>query len=77
VIEEGTRSGQRVVTGTLADLAEKVRAAGVETPALLIVGEVTRLHETLRWFNAAEARPSFTANDAWVLVGTAEGRRSA
>ncbi len=24
----------------------------VQSPALLIVGEVTRLHETLRWFNA-------------------------
>jgi hypothetical protein len=24
---------------------------------LLIVGEVTRLHETLQWFNAAAANP--------------------
>jgi uroporphyrin-III C-methyltransferase/precorrin-2 dehydrogenase/sirohydrochlorin ferrochelatase len=54
VVEQGTQSQQRVVTGTLADLAEKVRAAGVRSPALLIVGEVTRLHDTLRWFNVAE-----------------------
>jgi uroporphyrin-III C-methyltransferase/precorrin-2 dehydrogenase/sirohydrochlorin ferrochelatase len=52
VIEQGTRATQRVVTGTLADLAERVRDARIESPALLIVGEVTRLHETLRWFNA-------------------------
>jgi uroporphyrin-III C-methyltransferase / precorrin-2 dehydrogenase / sirohydrochlorin ferrochelatase len=77
VIEEGTRAQQRVVTGSLADLADKVRAAGIQSPALLIVGEVTRLHETLRWFNSAVQRPSFVATDAWALVGTSEGRRSA
>jgi uroporphyrin-III C-methyltransferase / precorrin-2 dehydrogenase / sirohydrochlorin ferrochelatase len=53
VVEQGTRAEQRVVTGTLADLARKVNEEGVQSPALLIVGEVTRLHETLRWFNAA------------------------
>jgi uroporphyrin-III C-methyltransferase/precorrin-2 dehydrogenase/sirohydrochlorin ferrochelatase len=55
IVEQGTRAGQRVVTGTLADLSQKARQAGVQSPALLIVGEVTRLHETLRWFNAAAA----------------------
>ncbi len=53
IIEQGTRAQQRVVTGTLADLAQKARHAGIQSPALLIVGEVTRLHETLQWFNAA------------------------
>jgi uroporphyrin-III C-methyltransferase / precorrin-2 dehydrogenase / sirohydrochlorin ferrochelatase len=53
VVEQGTRATQRVVTGTLADLARKANEEQVQSPALLIVGEVTRLHETLRWFNAA------------------------
>jgi uroporphyrin-III C-methyltransferase / precorrin-2 dehydrogenase / sirohydrochlorin ferrochelatase len=53
VVEQGTRATQRVVTGTLADLARKANEEEVQSPALLIVGEVTRLHETLRWFNAA------------------------
>jgi uroporphyrin-III C-methyltransferase/precorrin-2 dehydrogenase/sirohydrochlorin ferrochelatase len=53
VVEQGTSAQQRVVTGSLAELASRVKAAGVESPALLIVGEVTRLHETLHWFNAA------------------------
>ena len=57
IVEQGTRAEQRVVTGTLADLAQKARQAGVQSPALLIVGEVTRLHETLQWFNAAAANP--------------------
>lgn len=55
VVEQGTRPSQRVVTATLADLAATVEAAGIESPALLIVGEVTRLHQTLRWFNAGAA----------------------
>jgi uroporphyrin-III C-methyltransferase / precorrin-2 dehydrogenase / sirohydrochlorin ferrochelatase len=55
IVEQGTRAQQRVVTGTLADLAQKARQAGIQSPALLIVGEVTRLHETLQWFNAAAA----------------------
>jgi siroheme synthase len=51
VIEQGTRPGQRVILGTVATLAQQVEQAQVKSPALLIVGEVTRLHEQLRWFN--------------------------
>lgn len=53
VIEQGTCAEQRVITGTLATLAGKVMAAGIGSPSLLIVGEVTRLHETLHWFQSA------------------------
>ncbi|RJF71352.1 uroporphyrinogen-III C-methyltransferase [Deinococcus cavernae] len=41
---------QRVVTGTLADIAAVVREAGVGAPAVTVVGEVVRLHESLNWF---------------------------
>lgn len=40
VVSHATLPDQRTVTGTLADLAARVRAAGLEPPALLIVGEV-------------------------------------
>jgi uroporphyrin-III C-methyltransferase/precorrin-2 dehydrogenase/sirohydrochlorin ferrochelatase len=71
VIEQGTQAAQRVVTGTLADLAQKVTAAGIQSPALLIVGEVTRLHETLRWFNAAgDDAVRMADRGLWSLVGT-------
>jgi uroporphyrin-III C-methyltransferase len=39
--------GERVVTGTLEDIAERVRAAGIEAPATFVVGEVVRLREKL------------------------------
>jgi uroporphyrin-III C-methyltransferase len=48
VIADGTTQRQRVVVGTLSDLVQK--AQGVCPPALLIVGEVVRLHEQIDWF---------------------------
>jgi uroporphyrinogen III methyltransferase/synthase len=56
VIERGTLPGQRVVTGTLADIAERVAEAGIEPPAITVVGEVARLRDTLAWL---ERRPLF------------------
>ena len=50
VVQQGTTQRQRVVTATLADLAEKVVAAGMKPPCLTIIGEVVKLRETLNWF---------------------------
>jgi uroporphyrin-III C-methyltransferase len=50
VVQQGTTVDQRVVTGTLADLAEHVAAAGLRSPCLVIVGEVVRLRDRLAWF---------------------------
>jgi uroporphyrin-III C-methyltransferase/precorrin-2 dehydrogenase/sirohydrochlorin ferrochelatase len=40
VVSRATFPDERAVTGTLADVAALVQAAGLEAPALLIVGEV-------------------------------------
>jgi len=50
VIDEGTRQDQRVVTGTLGSLADKVAAADLEGPAIIIVGGVVTLHDKLSWY---------------------------
>ena len=50
VVQQGTTQRQKVVTATLADLAEKVAAAGMKPPCLTIVGEVVKLREKLNWF---------------------------
>jgi uroporphyrinogen III methyltransferase / synthase len=55
-IQWGTTPRQRTVTGTLADLPEKVIAAGLGPPALTVVGRVVELRPTLNWF---EKRPLF------------------
>ena len=47
MVEAGTWEGQRVVEGTLGDIAQKVAAAQLGSPALLVVGEVVRLRSQL------------------------------
>jgi uroporphyrin-III C-methyltransferase len=65
VVQQGTTLDQQVVTGTLADLPQRVADAGLESPCLTIVGEVVRLHEALAWFDVrtrrTEAAPSAEA----------------
>jgi uroporphyrin-III C-methyltransferase/precorrin-2 dehydrogenase/sirohydrochlorin ferrochelatase len=51
VVQQGTTQRQKVVTATLADLAEKVALAEMKPPCLTIVGEVVQLREKLNWFN--------------------------
>ncbi|WP_261664153.1 uroporphyrinogen-III C-methyltransferase [Deinococcus sp. Marseille-Q6407] len=46
---------QRTVLGTLADLPERVRAAGLSAPAVTVVGEPAALHRRLDWFHPDEA----------------------
>lgn len=68
VIQWASLPKQRTVIGTVADIAEKAKAAGVGMPALTIVGDVVSLREQLRWY---DARPLFGKR---VLVPrTAEG----
>jgi uroporphyrin-III C-methyltransferase / precorrin-2 dehydrogenase / sirohydrochlorin ferrochelatase len=50
VVQQGTTQRQKVVTATLADLAEKVNIAAMKPPCLTIVGEVVQLREKLNWF---------------------------
>lgn len=52
LVENGSRRDQRVIRGTLADLPETARFHQVRSPALLILGEVAALADTLHWFGA-------------------------
>lgn len=55
LVENGSRPDQRVVTGTLGQLARRAAEHAVTSPALLIVGEVASLAQSLAWFGAAPA----------------------
>jgi uroporphyrin-III C-methyltransferase/precorrin-2 dehydrogenase/sirohydrochlorin ferrochelatase len=48
IVEDGTLPTERVIEGTLADVVERARAAGVRPPALMVVGDVVRLRDVLR-----------------------------
>jgi uroporphyrin-III C-methyltransferase/precorrin-2 dehydrogenase/sirohydrochlorin ferrochelatase len=53
LVQQGTTPQQRVLTGTLATLPGIVQASGVHAPTLIIIGEVVRLRERLKWFETA------------------------
>ncbi len=56
VVRKGTGPEQRTITGTLADISQKAREAGIKPPAVIVVGEVVRLRKWLNWF---EKKPLF------------------
>jgi uroporphyrin-III C-methyltransferase / precorrin-2 dehydrogenase / sirohydrochlorin ferrochelatase len=55
VIENGTYVHQRIVSGTLATLPDRVPGHQLSGPALVVIGEVVGLYETLAWFGRAAA----------------------
>ncbi|HEJ9485909.1 siroheme synthase CysG [Proteus terrae] len=54
IIEKGTLTTQKVIVGQLCQLAEM--AETMESPALIIVGEVVSLNEKLQWFQSKSAQ---------------------
>jgi uroporphyrin-III C-methyltransferase/precorrin-2 dehydrogenase/sirohydrochlorin ferrochelatase len=56
LVQQGTTVNQRVFTGTLANLAERVAHEQVQAPTLVIIGEVVQLREKLAWFEGAQNR---------------------
>ncbi|HEX6274356.1 MAG TPA: uroporphyrinogen-III C-methyltransferase [Polyangiaceae bacterium] len=56
VIQWGARPEQRVVVARLADIARSARQAGLSNPAVIVVGEVVALRNSLRWY---DTRPLF------------------
>lgn len=49
VLENGTAAGQRRVTATVGTLKECSDRAGIQTPAIIVVGRVCALAEQMHW----------------------------
>ncbi len=47
IIQMAYWHGERVLTGTLQDIAERAQHAGIKPPATLVIGEVVRLRDKL------------------------------
>ena len=56
VVRWASTPEQRSVVGTLATIADVVAEAGIKAPALIIVGDVVKLRDTIDWY---ERRPLF------------------
>ncbi len=69
-VAAATTPEQHVISGTLADLAQRVASEHRAGPALVIVGDVVALRERIGWF---ESRP---LRDRHVLVARARPGRS-
>jgi uroporphyrinogen III methyltransferase/synthase len=70
LVRWGTRAEQATLVGTLDDIEAKVKEAGFEPPAVIIVGEVVRQRERLKWI---EDKPLFGRR---VLVTRARSQAS-
>lgn len=55
LVSHGTTAQQQVVTGTLNDIADKVKDSGVRAPTLTIIGGVVALRDKLKWFEEADS----------------------
>lgn len=57
VVDNGTRSNQQVVTGTIETIADEVHKAGLRGPSIGILGSVVSLRDKLNWYK--HEGPSF------------------
>ncbi len=76
LIRQGTTPQQEVLIGELADIASRALVCGFAPPAILVVGKVVKLRETLQWFEQKPlfgkgiviTRPEKQADDLSVLL---------
>ena len=52
LVSRGTTKEQRVVTGNLCNIVDRVEAGAVQAPTLVIVGQVVALRDRLDWVGA-------------------------
>ncbi|NTS78602.1 uroporphyrinogen-III C-methyltransferase [Catenovulum sp. SM1970] len=61
LIEKGSTSKQRVVTGKLSELRQTIDDNQVISPAIIIIGQVVELHDKLAWYQKVERQGSHFA----------------
>jgi len=68
VISHGTTGRQQTVRATLGELAQAARTADIGAPAVILIGRVAELQESLAWY---ERRPLFGCRV--LMLGAASG----
>ncbi|HET6513780.1 MAG TPA: uroporphyrinogen-III C-methyltransferase [Thermodesulfovibrionales bacterium] len=56
VVRWGTRPDQKTIVSTLKEIVSEVKEREIKPPAVVVIGEVVRLRETLQWY---EKKPLF------------------
>ena len=49
VIQDGTTSKQRMITGTVSNITQKVKTSKIKPPSIIIIGKVVSLSKTIGW----------------------------
>ncbi|MGH9957484.1 MAG: uroporphyrinogen-III C-methyltransferase, partial [Pyrinomonadaceae bacterium] len=70
IIRWGTYETQQTVTGTLQSIAADAEHARMRAPAVIVIGEVVRLRERLKWFEK-ELRQSVDLEPALAAIQVA------
>jgi uroporphyrinogen III methyltransferase/synthase len=52
IVREGTKPQQETLVATLATIVVEAERRGIGAPAVVVIGEVVRLRDRLRWFDA-------------------------
>ena len=79
LIRWGTIAEQETLTGRLADIAVKAKAAVVQPPVVAVICEVATLRERLRWFKelagSVDKRPGTSSGgslspyrEGWIMA---------
>jgi siroheme synthase len=50
VIENATSNNQRVIVGNLGNIEKKVKKEKIQSPAIIIVGQVVGIQNKINWF---------------------------
>ncbi|MDH5436764.1 MAG: SAM-dependent methyltransferase, partial [Gammaproteobacteria bacterium] len=51
LVQKATTPDQKIFISDLASMPALVKASDIQPPTLIIVGEVVKLHEKLKWFD--------------------------
>jgi uroporphyrin-III C-methyltransferase/precorrin-2 dehydrogenase/sirohydrochlorin ferrochelatase len=73
MVERATTVHQRVLVSTLEHLADQVESEGIQSPALMIVGDVVKLAGKLGWFNPMKAGEPDTISASQPHLGGSAG----
>ena len=51
LVQEGTTEKQKVMVSTISKVISKTLKSDIQSPVIIIIGEVVKLRKTIKWFN--------------------------